>query len=229
MSGIASGTHASSPAASRTLYHFPQSLFSRRARLLLAHKGLTANLKDARADEQNLAEGKALTPMGTMPVLVEPDGTVLTDSFAIALYLEHAYAGPRLFPSDKDDALLVGMVVTMVDRAMNILVDLGTRYFALRSDPAWKSVSGEQTKRAQGALDELAKLTSTLGRPTIAKSGYGIADMWLLSATLWLEALPGRAPTTPLVQQIVSLGVTLPPALSRWADPHRPIAEAVFA
>ena len=213
---------------SRTLYHFPQSLFSRRTRLLLAHKGLPVELRDARSDKKNLAEAKALTPLGTLPVLKEPDGRVLTDSYAIALYLEHAYGGPALFPADKEDAFLVGSVMTSVDRAMNIVVDLGTRYYALRNDAAWESIKREQVERAVGALAELAKLTASLDRATIAKSGYGIADMWLLTATLWLEGIPARAPTTPIIAQILTLGISLPPGLSRWADPHRPTAAAVF-
>lgn len=213
---------------SRTLYHFPQSPFSRRTRLLLAHKGLPVELRDARSDAQNLAEAKALTPLGTLPVLREPDGRVLTDSYAIALYLEHAYEGPTFFPTAKEDAFLVGSVVTMVDRALNILVDVGTRYYVLRGDPAWDAVKKEQAERAQGALGELATLTSSLSRSTIAESGYGIADIWLATTVLWMEGLPTRAPTTPVVAQIMTLGVTLPPELSRWADAHRAAALAVF-
>ena len=212
----------------RTLYHFPQSPFSRRTRLLLAHKKLTADLRDGRSDAKSLAEGKALTPLGTFPVLQEPDGRVFTDSFAIALYLEHAYAGPSYFPTDKDDAFLVGSVVALVDRALNLVVDLGTRYYALRNDAAWEGVKSEHVGRVQGALTELAHLTASLGRATIAKSGYGIGDIWLLAAVLWFEGIPGRAATTPVVAQIQSLGVSLPPELSRWADPHRDMATAIF-
>lgn len=196
--------------------------------MLLAHKSLPVDLRDARTDAKSLAEGKALTPLGTLPVLREPDGRILTDSFAIALYLEHAYAGPSYFPANKDDAFLVGSVLTLVDRAMNLLVDLGTRYHDLRNDAAWPAIQTEQTKRAQGALDEIAKLIQDLAQPTIAASGFGIADIWLLTAVLWVEAWPARAPSTPLVQQLLALGVTMPATLSRWADAHRARAAAIF-
>jgi hypothetical protein len=37
----------------------------------------------------------------------------------------------------------------------------------------------------------------------------------------WLEGLPARAQTFPPVRAVASLGWTLPPALSSWADAHR--------
>ena len=82
----------------RALYHFPTSVFSRRARLALAHKELDHELRDARADEAHLKEARRLSPQATMPVLVD-EGRALGDSTAIATYLDLAYPDrPALFP-----------------------------------------------------------------------------------------------------------------------------------
>jgi glutathione S-transferase len=198
----------------RALYHFPTSPFSRRVRLALAHKGLEVDLKDARANPAFHEEARAKHPLKTVPLLVEPDGRAMGDSTSIAHYLDGAYPGPRLWPAEH----LVYDVTSLVDVILNTLVDTGTRYYALRDHDAWPTVKGEMMGRVQRALDGLAQRCD---RPTIASSGWSAADMWLFTMTAWLEGLPGRAPSFPLVAQIVSLGWTLPPALSRWADAHR--------
>jgi hypothetical protein len=64
----------------RVLYHFARSPFSRRVRLALAHKGLTAELREARANPAFLEEARALSPLRTMPVLLEEDGHAIGDS-----------------------------------------------------------------------------------------------------------------------------------------------------
>src|SRR5258706_7235328 len=102
----------------RVLYTLGRSVFSRRTRLALAHKGLEAEVRDG---EDYVAEAKRLSPQGTLPVLVD-DGRVVGDSTGIAHYLDLAYPDrPRLFPfgPDASDALLV---VSQVDLAMNTLV-----------------------------------------------------------------------------------------------------------
>ena len=58
----------------RRLFHFPTSPFARRVRLALAHKGLTTELCDVRAHPEFLEESRRLSPLKTIPVLVEEDG-----------------------------------------------------------------------------------------------------------------------------------------------------------
>jgi glutathione S-transferase len=209
----------------RLLYHFPTSTFSRRARLALAHKGLAVELRDARADAQALAEAKRRSPLGTIPVLVDGEYTI-GDSSAIAHYLDKAYPdAPALWPS-ADPALTFG-VASLVDGAMNALVDLGTRFYPLRNDPAWDEVKKERLARIQGSLDELAKIVGALPRATISSAGWSAADIWLFSCVAWLEGMPARVATAPLVAQIMSLGWNLPPGLVKWADAHRSRADVL--
>jgi glutathione S-transferase len=206
----------------RRLFVFPTSPFSRRIRLALAHKRLEAEVLDARAEPKYLEEARRLSPLRTVPVLEEPDGRVLGDSTAIAHYLDRAYIeSPALWPSHPGEAHVAFEVANLVDFALNTLVDLGTRYYPLRHDPAWPSVKEEMLGRATRALAALENRARNRENKTITDAGWCAADMYLLTATVWIEGWPGRVSASPLVAQLVSLGATLPPALSRWADAHR--------
>lgn len=211
----------------RVLYHFAHSVFSRRARLALAHKGLDVELRDARANEAFLAEARAETALRTMPVLID-EGRVVGDSGAIALYLDLAYPDrPALFPRHADAARDALSITTAIDVAMNALVDMGTRNWDLRHDPAWSSVVSERMNRAQLAIDSVAAKAT---RPLLAGSEWSVADIWTLSAVLWVTGMPARAPTAPLVAQILTLGFRLPEKLVAWAKQHedRPEVRAIY-
>jgi glutathione S-transferase len=204
----------------RVLYHFQHSPFSRRTRLALAHKGLDAELHDGRTDPGSHEVLRKLVPFRTIPVLVD-EGRAMGDSTAIAHWLDGTYPqAQRLWPSG-DDAADVFQVAALVDVFLNNVIDVGTRYYPLRNDPAWDGVKTEMLGRANAAADALAHRTSSLGRSTIAKSGWSAADMWLLTLVLWVESWPARAATAKDVAQLVSLGVAVPDALRHWADMHR--------
>ena len=207
---------------SRTLYHFEASPFSHRVRLALAHKGLAAELVEGRAEPARLAEARKLCPLRTAPILVEPDGRALGDSTAIARYLDAAYPdAPRIWPATGEAARATLEATTWMDTALNILVDLGTRYETLADSKSWSSVRSEMVGRAQAALDALAAPAEARAGKTWTDAGWSAADFCIATATIWVEGWPGRAPTNPRVAQLMSLGVRLPTALSRWTDAHR--------
>jgi glutathione S-transferase len=201
----------------RRLFHFASSPYSRRTRLALAHKKLDAELCEARQNPKYLEEARQRTPLRTIPVLLEADGHTLGDSTAISHYLDRTYAdAPALWHAGH-----AGFeIATLVDVALNALIDLGTRYYPLRGDPKWGEVKGEMMARAQSALDALGERAKGMGS-TVSAAGWSAPEMWLFTATTWLETLPLRAPTNANVAQILSLGASLPEALSRWADAHR--------
>lgn len=200
----------------RTLYHFEHSVFSRRTRLALAHKGIEVELRDGRADEAHIAAARALQPLRTMPVLVEEDGQALADSNAIVQYLDIAYRhGPPLLPPASAREAL--SIMTAVDVAMNAVVDLGTRLFELRDHSAWNEIKAERLARAQDAIDFVA---TKVTRPTLAGKAWSAADIWVYSATRWVDAWPGRVETSPQVAKMITLGFKLPDALVAWSKRH---------
>lgn len=206
----------------RALYHYPTSTFSRRARMCLAHKGLEHELRDARAVPEHQAEARRLSPVGTMPVLVD-DGRVVGDSTAIAWYLDLAYPdAPRLFPSEPAAARDALHAISLVDAAMNILVDVGTRYHALRDSAKWEEVRAERAARGQRALEALAEMATAGGglRRHLAGDAWSAGDVFVYAGVRWLAGIPARVATNPLLPQILSVGVTLPPRLVEWAGQH---------
>lgn len=212
----------------RVLYHFEQSFFSRRCRLALAHKGIDVELKDGRVEPKYVAEARAKVPLRTMPVFVEEDGRALADSGAIMQYLEIAYPDrPRLMPAKADDAREALAIIVAVDTAINGLVDLGTRYFELRNDPAWSAAKDERIARAQEAIDFVAKRAD---REFLAGDGWSAADINVYAAARWVAAFPGRVETSPAVCNMLTLGFTLPAALIAWTKHHasRPGVQTIY-
>ena len=89
-----------------TLYDCSTAPSPRRARILLAEKGVahqTVNI-DLRQNEQMGDAFRAINPQCTVPVLALEDGLILTDNAAIAAYLEARFPEPAVFgksPAEK--------------------------------------------------------------------------------------------------------------------------------
>ncbi len=81
-----------------TLYDFPMAPSPRRARILLAEKGISYEtvIVDLAAREQLSDAYRAINPHCTVPALRLETGEVLTDNAAITAYIEAAYPDPPL-------------------------------------------------------------------------------------------------------------------------------------
>ena len=89
-----------------TLYDCATAPSPRRARILLAEKGIVHETVqiDLRAGEQLGEAYRKINPQCTVPALRTEDGVVLTDNAAIAAYLEAQYPQPPMMgvtPLDK--------------------------------------------------------------------------------------------------------------------------------
>lgn len=84
------------------LYSFFNSSTSYRVRIALALKGLDYAYKgiDIRVGEQRSASYCELNPSKGVPVLVDDNGSSLTQSMAIIQYLDDTFPEPRLIPAD---------------------------------------------------------------------------------------------------------------------------------
>ncbi len=84
-----------------TLYDCATAPSPRRARILLAEKGLAHDTVavDLRAGEQFGDAYRAINPLCTVPALRTDEGVVLTDNAAIAAYVEALQPQPPLFGS----------------------------------------------------------------------------------------------------------------------------------
>jgi glutathione S-transferase len=85
-------------AAMPLFYDCPTAPSPRRARIVLAEKGIAHAVKnvDLATGEQLGPEFRAINPACTVPVLVLEDGTALTDNAGIAAWAEAAHPQPPL-------------------------------------------------------------------------------------------------------------------------------------
>lgn len=83
----------------RNLYHVWLHPFSRKVRLALAEKKLEFELQVEKIWERRTAF-LAMNPAGDVPVLVENDGTILSNSQVICEYLEEVYPDINLLGKD---------------------------------------------------------------------------------------------------------------------------------
>ena len=105
-------------ATMRLLYHLWLSPFSRKIRLVLQEKNLDFSMKVEKVWERR-AEFLALNPAGEVPVLIEPDGTVLAEAGAIAEYLDETYRDKLLLGLNPIDRAEVRRLVAWFDVKMN--------------------------------------------------------------------------------------------------------------
>lgn len=102
----------------RILYHHWLSPVARRVRLALHEKRLIVHeqiQEDWVRDENFLA----LNPAGTVPVLVDEDGQVVSDGNAICEYLEDVNSTPSLIPGNPGQRAEVRRLVAWFDLKFN--------------------------------------------------------------------------------------------------------------
>lgn len=102
----------------RTLYHLWLHPASRKVRIALAEKKLDFDLKIEKVWERR-TDFLALNPAGDVPVLIEPEGTVLTDSQVISEYLDEVYNAVNLLGTDALQRAETRRLVAWFDQKFN--------------------------------------------------------------------------------------------------------------
>jgi glutathione S-transferase len=115
---VHSASRAATIGAMRVLYHLTLSPFARKVRVALAEKNLEFTLKLEKVWERR-PEFLALNPAGEVPVLIEPDGTVLAGTEAIVEYLDEAYREKILIGINPIDRAEVRRLNAWFDIKMN--------------------------------------------------------------------------------------------------------------
>lgn len=102
----------------RTLFHLTLCPFSRKLRIVLREKNLEFELVHEKVWERR-PDYLAMNPAGEVPVLVEPDGTIVVDSNVITEYLEETYRERLLIGIDPLARAEVRRLVAWFDLKMN--------------------------------------------------------------------------------------------------------------
>ncbi len=102
----------------RTLFHFWLNPFSRKVRMALREKNLSFELELEKTWERR-TEFLAMNPAGDLPLLVESDGTILSNSQVICEYLEEVYPETNLIGYDPVQRAETRRLVNWFDRKFN--------------------------------------------------------------------------------------------------------------
>ncbi len=196
------------------LYDFPFSGNGYKLRLAMTQLGVAFDYRviDILAGQSRTPQFLVLNPMGQIPVLELPDGTVLRESNAILVWLTE---GTGLMPTDRLERTRV--LQWMSFEQSNIDKVLGRTRF-LRAYPDFREVAEaewavwyEEGDRALAVLDQALD-----GRDFLVGSAYSAADICLYGYVhtaeeggfdlgryprvgRWLEAVrgqPGHIPIT---------------------------------
>ncbi|HYD68638.1 glutathione S-transferase family protein [Azospirillum sp.] len=163
----------------RTLYHHPLSPLSRLARVALAEKGLPFEAVVEKPWERR-TDFLALTPAGEVPVLVEDDGTVIADGWAVIEYLEEAYPDVPLMPPEVAGRAEVRRIVSWFTRKFDREVTEN-----LVGEKLGKRLSGQGQPFAPAIRAGLANIHYHLDyiaflaerRPWLAGPWFSLADI----------------------------------------------------
>jgi glutathione S-transferase len=170
-----------------TLYDCATAPSPRRARILLAEKGVphqTVQVDLARGEQLGEAY-RAINPHCTVPALKLDDGLMLTDNAAIAAYLEARFTAPPLLgttPQEKADIASWNWRIEF-EGLMPIAEALRNSSPAMANRALPGPVSYAQIPAlAERGLARLRKFFDDLddhlgGREAIADSGFSIADI----------------------------------------------------
>lgn len=159
----------------------------RRARMFIAEKGLTIEIRDISIakGEQLLPAFKAVNPRATIPVLVTDEGTVLTENLGIAAYLEARFPEPPLMGRTADEKGLVMMWNAIAEQQGGMPVAEALRNshpaFADRAIPGPANYA-QIPELAQRGLDRIGRFFDLLEErlcesPYIACDHFTLADI----------------------------------------------------
>lgn len=173
-------------------------------------------------DHQLRAEYLAVNPMGRLPTLVLPDGTVLTESLAILLAIadRHPAAGLLPAPGSSDRAwairwmaLLAGEFYPHVTRW-----DYPDRFGA---DPASIRARAEGLARQTlRVIEEHAGLTGDPAAPFLLGQRFSVADIYLAVLSRWMGGRVWTPANLPRVEALTR-AVAARPAITPLWERHR--------
>ncbi|XP_016448905.1 glutathione S-transferase zeta class isoform X2 [Nicotiana tabacum] len=194
------------------LYSFWQSSCSWRIRFALNLKGLSYEYRAVNIDkgEQFTSEFEKLNPLHYVPVLVDGD-VVISDSYAILLYLEENYCQRPLLPVEPQLRALNLQAASIVSSSMQPLHMLSVlRYMEERVGPEEKqSWAKFHIQKGFSALEKL--LTGSAGKYATGKEVY-MADVFL-------------APQIAVATKRFNIDMSQFPTLSRIYDSCKALPE----
>lgn len=163
----------------RTLYHLWLSPHSRKVRFALKEKNLPFDMKVEKVWERR-PEFLALNPAGTVPVLIDDDGTVIADSGVICEYIDEVYPERRLIDGSPVERAEIRRLVAWFDLKFgrevtdNLVGEKMMKRFLGRGEPNSAAIRAGHFN-IQYHLDYIGYLTER--RRYLAGESFSLADV----------------------------------------------------
>ena len=167
---------------------FPQSTYTRVARMVCEEKAIPYDLKAA---PPHSADVTAIHPFGKIPVMRHGDFE-LCESKAIATYLDRTFPGPSLMPADSRLAALAEQWISLVNTAMDTTL-IRTYLFHYifpktadrQPDRAGIAAVAPALREQIGILDKAVEKTGHL-----AGDQFTLADINLMPILFYVRQFP---------------------------------------
>lgn len=185
-----------------TLYNVPVSNYGSKIRVILTHKGVEWT-ETPPPDGYGSAAYKAIMPAGTVPA-ISHDGMNLSDSAAIAAYLDEMFPVPRMLPDGPKARAAAREIVHFHDSRIEPIL---RGYFSQISPTSRDAeLIASNATLLQTRLVDLAMLAAPA--PLMTGDDLGIADCGFVASFAIIS----------LLQDILDLPVKLPTPIANYAS-----------
>jgi len=174
-------------------------------------------------DHQLAADYRAINPMGRLPTLILPDGTVMTESLAILQLLADRHPEAALLPPPHDLGRAVALRwMTLVATEFYPHVtrwDYPAR-FGVTADqlPALKDRARIMAREVWQVIEAHAGLSGDPAAPFLLGARFTVADVYLAVLSRWLggiEWTPAHCPKLDILAQAVAARPAITPLWHR--------------
>lgn len=168
--------------------------------------GLPYRLVEAATWEPDSAldELRRVNPLGQIPTLVLPDGTVLTESAAVLIHLGMAHPQSRLLPagSSEQARAIRGLVYVAANCYAAIgVIDYPERWLAGADEATCDSLRKGTRKRLAGLWDVFAD--SFAATPWLSGAEMGALDLYTATISKWSGARAHLKKTRPAFHDLL--------------------------
>lgn len=205
-----------------TLYgHKNSGSFTAEALLALLDEPVEVKAVDLDAFEQTEDPFKAINPTGKIPVLVLPDGTLVTESAAILLTIDerHRAAGllPEIGASERAWALRWIMFISNNIYEAVGRIDFPGRYTSNYYDKEAVAASARSEIRWYWILFERELKRRDLSGPFAFGDRISALDVYVANIAGWDNPIEWRAPNAPRIEAIRQAVKAHPKVAPVWA------------
>jgi GST-like protein len=191
--------------------------------MALAEAGQAVELRSVplEGDHQLRDEYRALNPMGRIPTLLLPDGTVLTETMAILVSIADLHPEAALLPPPGETpravalrwmALLAGEFYPHVTRW-----DYPARF---GTDPGLRDRALEMGRETLRVIEAHAGLSGDASAPFLLGARFSVADIYLGVLSRWMGGRSWTPANCPRIEALARAVAARPAIAPVWAR-HR--------